>query len=810
MKSTITKLLFGLCLLISFAAQSEKFSIVVIPDTQWYAESNSPIFKAQTQWVVDNQVNENIIYVAHLGDLKDDLSCDNKNLGPGFTEWDYVEEALSLLEVPNIDPLVTGLPDGIPYGIVPGNHDFNQISGASVDPENPQDVCPGYKPNVIDGRPLDLFNQKLGDGRFAGREYYGGTRPADLIEIGVSPPIATGDSYTMFDHCGIEFIAINLGYRAETVGDPNALDVATVNPEISWANDLLESNPNRIGILTSHYFLNDNGGDACVVGNNCNEFGPWASAVYDELKGNPNLFMMLSGHRFGESWRTEATGRDGLQPVQAMLSNYQSIRYSSIPDYDNLIIGGPRDSGFMRIMRFDTDTGMVNVETFAPAIPSMNRPMLVSDYFPANGTGMNRDTASNFSFSFQNYGDTKFTCTDTVNLVGRPDVDRSSESGVFVWRTPNGRTMVQVVAGDPSQNGQNTDFEGNIVSGSEITALTPLGLEMTDSLTQSAMDRIDFDLIARQPWDDRFSFIADQTQSLCITLDTYVGGLFLGPDKVEVMPPYDIHGMLDCGSPPEIFGTPDIDRSSETGMFIWRNANSGRITASVAAGDPAQGGLSTPFSGLITSDQSISDLQLVSIEAADTVSLSSNNLINFEMFAISPWEDRFSFDPTTSQSVCVTLDDFADGLFVGPNKTRVNPPFDLVTLEACETLGRPMIDRSTDVGIFIWESTTNNWSSEVVSGDGARVIQVDVNSDETISNVVEVNIENSDVFTVLPSGINMSLNVTAPWLDGFKFTNQPQSNTCVSTTNVDVPIFLGPNRVNVGSSLNLDTLMSCP
>ena len=1254
MKCTTTKLLFCLCLLISHSAQSAKFSIVVLPDTQWYAAANSPVFQAQTQWVKDNRVKENIIYVAHLGDLKDgldaenpepngtlNLNCDNKNLAPGaeipFYEWDYVARALNVLEAPSIDPDLTGLPAGIPYSIVPGNHDFNNI---------PDVGCPNYKPDVLNGRPLGLYNNKLGDSHFSGRGYYGGTRPVDSIEIGVSPEIATGDSFTNFDYCGIDFIAINLGYREMPVGSPNALDVATANPEIGWADDLLESNPNRLGILTSHFFLWESG-----------NFGSWPNAVYDELNDNSNLFMMLSGHRFGEAWRTDSEGRENLQPVQAILSNYQSINYPVDPanaNFENLTTGGARDSGFMRIMRFDTDTGMVNVETFSPAIPVLSRATLVSDYFPTDAigmpdpAGMNTRTASNFSFSFQNYGTTNFTCTtpepvdielildrsdsmndpsngpedgtkleaiqaavnmfidiikldevhrigftqfnndvtpfvtpfpfdrlnenndaaakvtidsvtasgetdiieavqagvgvegldfvsdypnsrrsvvlftdgqhnspstltdpelqtaleteidaidpdiefysigfgadisdvalngtaqshngfhltevdslftakdfalvaanlidsevlldpvftilagqqasetigvseadsnitfvlhwdryiedninstiippdancpisnsdanantrianginyriirvnlpyscngnqihsgdwtvnveypgnganmnervavlafassdinldsqvshskgivnlsaaltgenlgiaefsayilppipqnggsvertpiiidlnintgtpdnieatgnfvaseqglhqvrivatvtdsngqkvrretvasifvdDMINLVGQPVVNRSSETGVFVWRTLNGRTIVQVTAGDPAQNNQTTDFEGNIVSGSVITALTPIGIEPSDSLSLNGFDRIDFDLLSQSPWDDRFSFIADQTQSLCITLDAYAGGLFLGPDKVEVTPPYDIHALLGCASPQiDFVGMPDIDRSSETGMFIWRNPNNDGINVSAVAGGLAQGGLSTPFAGSVASDQPISALQQISIEATDTVNLNLNNdLIDFEMFAISPWEDRFIFNAATSQSVCITLDAFAGGLFIGPNKVEVSSPFDLITLTACdngpviETMGGPTIDRSTDVGIFIWENTVNEWRAEVVSGDGPRVIQVDVNSTQSISSN-QINIEPSDVFTQLSNGINMRLNVNAPWMDGFIFTNQPLSNTCVSTTNLDVPIFLGPNRVNVGNSLNLDTLMSCP
>jgi hypothetical protein len=72
---------------------------------------------------------------------------------------------------------------------------------------------------------------------------------------------------------------------------------------------------------------------------------------------------------------------------------------------------GQGDSAFMRIMRFDTNTGMVNVETFAPPVSALGRPLLISNFTPADDTLMNRNTASNFSFSFQNYGATSFTCS---------------------------------------------------------------------------------------------------------------------------------------------------------------------------------------------------------------------------------------------------------------------------------------------------------------------------------------------------------------------------------------------------------------
>ena len=111
-------------------------------------------------------------------------------------------------------------------------------------------------------------------------------------------------------------------------------------------------------------------------------------------------------------------------------------------------------------------------------------------------------------------------------------------------------------------------------------------------------------------------------------------------------------------------------------------------------------------------------------------------------------------------------------------------------------------------GIFIWENDPNDWVAHVVSGDMPRVVDIDVNSTEAISNVQQVNIEADDVFTVLPNGLELSLNVKAPWLDGANFTVEGQSSTCISTTNTDVPIHVGPGRVQVGNSIDLKTLTS--
>src|SRR5947207_653031 len=55
---------------------SEKFTIILLPDTQYYTEEpqgthdggNVAMFNAQTTWIADNRLSRNIVYVGQLGD----------------------------------------------------------------------------------------------------------------------------------------------------------------------------------------------------------------------------------------------------------------------------------------------------------------------------------------------------------------------------------------------------------------------------------------------------------------------------------------------------------------------------------------------------------------------------------------------------------------------------------------------------------------------------------------------------------------------------------------------------------------------
>jgi hypothetical protein len=82
------------------------FTMVALPDTQYYSESYPLRFTDQTQWAVNSKEDLNIVFLTHLGDIVDD--------GDYFKyQWINANNSMSVL-------------DGeLPYGILPGNHDMD-------------------------------------------------------------------------------------------------------------------------------------------------------------------------------------------------------------------------------------------------------------------------------------------------------------------------------------------------------------------------------------------------------------------------------------------------------------------------------------------------------------------------------------------------------------------------------------------------------------------------------------------------------------------------------------------------------------
>src|SRR5579859_3579973 len=76
------------------SAQNGNFTVVVLPDTQYYSESYPAILNSQMQWIVNNASTLNIQLVLGLGDIV--------NNGGSSTEWTTADAAYKKLDAAHI------------------------------------------------------------------------------------------------------------------------------------------------------------------------------------------------------------------------------------------------------------------------------------------------------------------------------------------------------------------------------------------------------------------------------------------------------------------------------------------------------------------------------------------------------------------------------------------------------------------------------------------------------------------------------------------------------------------------------------
>ena len=273
--------------LLPLAAAAADFTLIALPDTQYYTANMNggtpAILQSQVDWVVSNRAARNIVYVNQLGDCSD-------HGDQYLQEWLNATNAFYRLE----NPATTGLPDGIPYGVSVGNHD------------------------LMNGGPA-LFNKYFGVTHFQNRSYYGGHYGSDNQSY-----------YDLFRAGGMDFIVLSLTY-----------DAAADSSLMAWADQILKANANRRAIVITHSLLN--------IGNPA----PWTAqgqAIFDGVKANTNVFLMLCGHEHGTGIRTETYNGN---TINLLLSDYQSLT----PYAGN---------GYLRIMTFSPAAGQISVKTYSP------------------------------------------------------------------------------------------------------------------------------------------------------------------------------------------------------------------------------------------------------------------------------------------------------------------------------------------------------------------------------------------------------------------------------------------------------------
>ena len=284
---------------VNAAEGKDSFTIVVLPDTQYYSQDNPQLFDSQVQWIVENKEELDIAFVTHEGDLVQSYSNDS--------EWQNASNAMGVL-------------DGeVPYGVLPGNHDFQQSDDYTVYVKQAVRVVDIMVPLVVlprvyDGEASELYNTYFPHSRYEGEPWYGGHYGDNNM-----------NSYQLFSAGGDAYIILHIQY--------NPSDLV-----LEWANSMLSDYSTRRAIVTTHSLL-DPDGERNAIGDR----------VFESLKGNDNLFLMLGGHMHAEAMRCDVV--DGRKI------------YQLLADYQTRSDGG---EGWLRLMRFVPSEDKVYVRTYSP------------------------------------------------------------------------------------------------------------------------------------------------------------------------------------------------------------------------------------------------------------------------------------------------------------------------------------------------------------------------------------------------------------------------------------------------------------
>ena len=268
---------------------ADDFTVVVMPDTQIYTIEGRNLERYFNDQT--RWVRDNRERYNIVGVIHNGDIINNE---PQLYQWNVADRAMARLETPE-----DGLADGVPYGVAVGNHD-NKLVGGNTTPDTTR------------------FNEFFGVARFAGRSYYGGHHGA-----------RNDNSWFTFHAGGLDFVVVNLMYDFDP--DPAVL---------AWARSIFDMHPDAFGILNTHYVLGSGGG-----------FSPQARAMYNALKGTPNLELMTGGHISAESRRFDTFEGHTI--------------HSMLADYQGRTDGG---QGYMRLWEFSPATQTVTVRTYSPTL----------------------------------------------------------------------------------------------------------------------------------------------------------------------------------------------------------------------------------------------------------------------------------------------------------------------------------------------------------------------------------------------------------------------------------------------------------
>lgn len=279
-----------------------KWSLVILPDVQFYSDVYPGLLDLQATWVKDNAKRINAKYVLLPGDITN---------GNAEREWQNASDSLSILD------------KKVPYAMCPGNHDSGEF-GWSGDRTTLMDKYFPYK-------------------RFKGWSGIAGYKTKGQM----------GNTYHLFtDKNGGKWLIINFEW-------------SPTDETLEWGQQILKKFSNRKAIIQTHaYLYNDSTRYDWKTKGKQQQWNPHSyktkngndgQDIWEKLiKDNKNVFLVISGHVLGDGTGVLISQNSSGGDVIQMLANYQT------PIND---IGG---QAWLRVLTFSKDMKKITCWTYSP------------------------------------------------------------------------------------------------------------------------------------------------------------------------------------------------------------------------------------------------------------------------------------------------------------------------------------------------------------------------------------------------------------------------------------------------------------
>ncbi len=414
------------------SAAGDEFTIAVIGDTQNYVDySNDPAdddcqpmtpFTAMINWIITNKTSENIKYVASVGDITDQFGATDAG---AEGQWIRAHDTYEALKTA-----------GVPFGVVPGNHDINYASG-------------GNYPNDGTTFPANPFFH----------QYFGRPQFPSYNMGGFPNPTSNQNHYDVISTPAGNFLILYLRWqhmRSEAL------------PVYDWAYDVMAANTDKKVIVVTHYVVSASDGDLDGKkdwGDQNYQSPGYSQAqdIYNKLKTFPNFFMFLGGHLPGEKERQDTY--NGITVKSYTTDFSKSCVPSSSTNYD---------PGVLRTMKFSASKDLIVFTTFIPGqapIKEFTKPWYhsfttsrTSDF---DNNGKSQPAFFNAgTWTIKDMSNVTYGTTGDISIPG--DYDADGKTDIAVYRPSNGQWLIKdssdpvitlgTAAGDIPTPG---DFDGN-------------------------------------------------------------------------------------------------------------------------------------------------------------------------------------------------------------------------------------------------------------------------------------------------------------------------------------------------------------